>query len=142
MSCFAAHLDGLRKPFIFLLLYFINIYAFTIQDTENHCGPCMVPDGPIGGRESMEPWDHPRPMEGRRMRSGAIHGPHQFSLSRLVYAYSMKVWFLFRWIFENQFNPVVIFPHFTSINFSPPKKNSLTAKHNKENVINTTCLIR
>ena len=27
----------------------------------------MAPDGSIGGREAMEPWDHPKAMKGRRM---------------------------------------------------------------------------
>ena len=26
----------------------------------------MAPDGPIEGREAMEPWNHPRAMEGHR----------------------------------------------------------------------------
>ena len=34
----------------------------------------IAPDGPIGGREAMEPWDYPRAMEGRRITSMAIGG--------------------------------------------------------------------
>ena len=53
----------------------------TITDTENQCGSCMalrwptiVPDGSIGGRESMEPWDYPRAM-GPSQGHGTILGP-------------------------------------------------------------------
>ena len=38
----------------------------------------MAPDSPIGGHEAIEPWDHPRAMEGRRMP------PHYFSVSGIV----------------------------------------------------------
>ena len=40
------------------------------------CGtrwPPIAPDGPIGGREAMEPWDHPRAMGRRWMPSMAMH---------------------------------------------------------------------
>ena len=36
--------------------------------------PPRGPDGPIGGHEAMEPWDHPSIMEGRRVPSMAIGG--------------------------------------------------------------------
>ena len=44
----------------------------------------MAPDSPIGGHEAMEPLDHPKAMEGRRMPSMAMHGSHYFSVSGIV----------------------------------------------------------
>ena len=34
----------------------------------------MTTDGPIEGHETMEPWDHPRVMEGPMMPSMVIGG--------------------------------------------------------------------
>ena len=54
--------------------------------------PPKAPGSPIGAHEAMEPWDHPRAMEGRRMpsmaiggRGGGMHGPHYFSMSGILY---------------------------------------------------------
>ena len=43
---------------------------------DGHQKPPMAFDSPIGGHEAMEPWDHPRAIEDRRMTSMAMHGPH------------------------------------------------------------------
>ena len=50
-----------------------NILCQTLQTSVSHC---MVLDGPIGGREAIEPWHHPRTMEGHRepcMARTSIH---------------------------------------------------------------------
>ena len=47
-------------------------------------------DGPIGGREDMEPRDHPRAIEGRRipsMANGGHRGPCMTHTSFLVYSH-------------------------------------------------------
>ena len=48
----------------------------TVKTSVGHTWPPIAPDGLIGGREAMKPWDNPRVMKNRRIPSGAMHGPH------------------------------------------------------------------